>query len=103
MEKRRSSGDPMNASQWARVKETFHAALDRGQDERADFVAHACADDPALILEVERLLAAHHEAGRFLAEPPAGSLAAGSMTGQVLGRYEIGRIIGSGGMGEVYA
>ena len=25
------------------------------------------------------------------------------MTGQVLGRYEIGRIIGSGGMGEVYA
>ena len=31
--------DVMDARKWARVKEMFHAALERGQDERADFVA----------------------------------------------------------------
>jgi eukaryotic-like serine/threonine-protein kinase len=91
----------MNADQWARVKEVFHAALDRGMEERMAFVAHACDADAALRAEVERLLAAHAQAGHFFEQSPAAGHRP-SLTGQRLGHYQVGRLIGTGGMGEVY-
>src|SRR5687767_6684441 len=59
----------MNAERWARVKELFHAALDRGPVERDAFLLNACqgdADAVALRAEVSRLLAAHVAAGTFI-------------------------------------
>jgi len=86
----------------ARVKEVFHAALERAAEERSAFVIHACGGDMALRAEVERLLAAHAQAGRFIEQPPA-QRTRPSLTGRAFGRYEIGRLLGAGGMGEVYA
>src|SRR5262245_43760568 len=92
----------MTADQWVRVKEIFHTALEHAPEERMAVVARLCQGDVALRAEVERLLAAHQAAGTFIEQSPvAGNRR--SFTGQVLGRYEVGRLIGSGGMGEVYA
>jgi hypothetical protein len=101
----------MNADRWPRVKEIFHDALERAPAERSRFVAEACGGDAALQAEVERLLAAHDQAGSFIEQSPVAGTgenpkpAAGRCltTGQVRGHYEILRLIGVGGMGEVYA
>ena len=61
---------PINPEQWARVKEMFHAALERKPLERLAFVHASCADDDVVCIEVERLLAAHARSGGFI-EPPS--------------------------------
>ena len=92
-----------------RVKEVFHAAVDHGPAGRAAFLSSACGEDAALRAEVERLLSAHDQATSFI-DGRAGSNDATAtvkrgppLTGRVIGRYEIGRLLGVGGMGEVYA
>ena len=106
----------MNAQQWERAKEIFDAALTQPQAERSGFVMHACSDDPDLIAEVLELLEADAQAGSFLDTPivdlksdshrgitpvqlPFNILHAGEM---ISGRFEIGRFLGQGGMGQVY-
>ena len=89
----------MNPEQWARVKEVFNAALDQEPGQRPAFLANAASDDSAVRAEVERLLAAQRESGDFIEHSVAASL----LSGRVIGHYEIGRLLGSGGMGRVYA
>ena len=89
----------MNAEQWVRVKEVFNAALDKEPDQRHAFVAEATAGDDAVRAEVERLLEAQRESGDFIEHPAAATM----LSGRIISHYEIGRLIGSGGMGHVYA
>ena len=99
----------MNPEQWPPVKDLFHAALDVAPEDRSAFVAEACGGDAVLRAELERLLAAHAQADSFIEHSAAvagGGFPDGesmhkqrSMTGRVIGRYEIGRLIGAGGMG----
>ena len=89
----------MNSEQWARVKEVFNAALDQDPGGRRAFVADASAGDESVRAEVERLLDAQREASDFIERPAASAL----LSGRIIGHYEIGRLIGSGGMGHVYA
>ena len=93
----------MNASQWTHVKETFHRALEQDASRRAEFVVVACGGDTEVQAEIERLLAAHHGAHGFLESHPGTWANNGRLSGQRLGRYEVGRLVGVGGMGEVYA
>src|SRR5262245_29799651 len=92
----------MRSDHWERVKEVFHSALERPPADRAAFVAVAGADDADMVLEVERLLAAHDQAGTFL-EPqrPSGSSDDVSSERRI-GHYQILSALGSGGMGEVH-
>ena len=87
----------MNAQQWSRVKELFHAALEHSPAGRPAFLETACDGDAALLAEVTRLLDAHAQASQFIEQSPV------SLTGRRIGRYDVGRLIGIGGMGEVYA
>ncbi len=89
----------MNSEQWARVKEVFNAALDQEPGGRRTFVAKATADDDAVRSEVERLLDAQRESADFIEHPAAVTL----LSGRIISHYEIGRLLGSGGMGRVYA
>src|SRR5688572_18567660 len=95
----------MNADQWPRVKEIFHAAIERAPVSRAVFVIEACGGDALLRAEVERLVAAHDRAANFIEQSPVAGAHARqvSLTGRVIGRYEVGHLLGAGGMGEVYA
>jgi eukaryotic-like serine/threonine-protein kinase len=99
--------------QWARIKDVFHAALEVPPHDRDEFLNERCVSDPGLAgvrSEVERLLAAHDSAASFIELSPVAAAtgqsasrpAHPSMTGRLIGRYQIGRRIGSGGMGEVY-
>jgi len=109
----------MDAKQhWQRVAAILEAALEVTADGRAAFVREACADDAELHAEVVALLAAHAQSGRFLdgsaialigdtdavTVPVAPSSAAPRFAaGGTVGRYRIQHLIGTGGMGEVYA
>src|SRR5262245_33334135 len=101
----------MNPDQRARVKELFHQALERAPEERAAFAAKASGEDVELRAELDRLLAAHAQAGSFIEQSPySGATSAARaraarplLTNRIIGRYEVGRLIGVGGMGEVYA
>jgi serine/threonine protein kinase/Tfp pilus assembly protein PilF len=85
----------------------FAAALDREPAERAAFLDDACDGDEVLRREVESLLAndipeslvegyAVQEATRLLKKK------AGELTSVRIGRYQIIRSLGVGGMGRVY-
>jgi tetratricopeptide (TPR) repeat protein/predicted Ser/Thr protein kinase len=89
----------MTPEQWARVKEVFSAALAQDATTRAAFVADQTAGDELVRAEVERLLDADLHTAEFIEQPAAATLT----SGRVIGHYEIGRILGSGGMGLVYA
>jgi len=98
----------MTEEQWPRVKELFHAALEHPTTSRSAFLTETSGGDTTLQAEVERLLAAHAQAGAFIeASPVSGILHAipevsAGLSGRVLGHYEVRRLIGCGGMGEVY-
>src|SRR6202049_720846 len=99
----------MTPERWRRVEQLYHAALACDADDRAAFLAEACAGDETLRLEVESLLAQPASTEAFLAEP-AVALAAqlvsdpgrSMLTGHRIGGYQIQALLGAGGMGEVY-
>ena len=99
----------MTPERWKQVNVLFHAVLEQPATERAGFLARAAADDPALVREVESLLAAHASSADFL-ETPAWGVAPelmfqddDSLTGKTIGSYRVIEEIGRGGMGVVYA
>jgi serine/threonine protein kinase len=89
----------MNPEQWARVKDVFNAALEQEASARPAFVAEASGGDDSVRAEVERLLDAQRESADFIEHSAAATL----LSGRIISHYEIGRLIGSGGMGHVYA
>jgi eukaryotic-like serine/threonine-protein kinase len=103
----------MSPERWQRIEQLYNAALERTPEERVAFLAQASADDDVLRSEVEGLLAANEQSGRFLATPAleqeAKNLAAENNgapatlhVGQELSHYRILSRIGAGGMGEVF-
>jgi serine/threonine protein kinase len=98
----------MHPERWKTIEDTYHAALQRPPADRSVYLDVACANDPELRQEVESLLREAAEADRFM-EQPAGGLSLALLDlgqrwleGRELGHYEIGPLIGSGGMAEVY-
>jgi serine/threonine protein kinase len=103
----------MTPERWQHIERLYHAALEHAADERAAYLAEACAEDEALRREVEVLLAANAQASGFLTRPAIGVEARDlvaekptapldSPVGQQLNHYKILSRIGAGGMGEVY-
>lgn len=93
---------PLTPDRWRRIESLCHAALARPASEREAYLAKACGDDHTLRDEVASLVSEEDEAGSFL-ETLLGAIdSTPSLIGQRLGAYRIERLIGAGGMGEVY-
>lgn len=100
----------MTPERWQHIKEIFYSALACPVSDRASFIDSACADDEEARREVSQLIAAHQQSGEFLDLPAfelaarslAGSKSAALAAGQIISHYKIIKLLGSGGMGEVY-
>src|SRR5688572_15829282 len=97
----------MNSEQWQNVKAIFNSALELKAEERDEYLTAACDGDESLRRRVQDLLDAYQS--DFLEHSGSGEngSAADEQTqvlrpGQTLGRYEVSRLLGAGGMGEVY-
>jgi WD40 repeat protein/serine/threonine protein kinase len=97
---------------YERASELFNQAVDMELSQRKTFLAAACAGDPLLLEAAENLLSNHEKEeqhslveefslGEELLEP-FGHEPPDPMLGRRVGRYEIRRRIGAGGMGVVY-
>jgi serine/threonine protein kinase len=104
---------------WNRVAQMFHFARSLEPGERGAYLREAKAIDPAIVAEVESLIAEHEQIGSFLDNPaykvsPEGTNQqttvvslppddnSQGLIGRVIGHYRIERPIPGGGMGKVY-
>ena len=91
----------MDPARWRRVEEIYQAAVEREPEERAAFLAVACAGDEDLRREVESLLA-QPSTDEMLDRPAWAPEATRLTAGQQVSHYQIQEKLGEGGMGAVY-
>jgi serine/threonine protein kinase len=94
------SSSGMSPERYERVMALFHAAGERAGENRAAFLAGACAGDDALRREVEELLAAAEKTQGLLDEGLAELES--TVTSAQFGPYRMEEKIGEGGMGMVF-
>ena len=96
------------SERFARIGNLFLQALDLRPEERGPFLDTACAGDLELRSEVESLLEHDGDSEQWMAEALQGTAQSLFETvsvkpGTRLGDYDIQKLIGAGGMGEVYS
>ena len=90
------------------ARRLFEQALDRPEAERAAFLDEACGPDARLRAEVHALLEADSRAGDFLNRAPSVEEVVDPdpgpdpLLGRDIGPWRISRLLGRGGMGNVY-
>ncbi len=103
----------MNQDRWKQIDELFDAALDLPEAEREAFLSARTNGDDELKKEVLSLLSANKESESFLNKSAmniaAKNLAAeetavsnANLINKSIGNYVIEKLLGAGGMGEVY-
>src|SRR5262245_48235755 len=101
--------DSITPDRWVQITDLLGAAIERPAAERDAFVAAAAGADDELRREVASLLVALDSAAdRFETSPTLlrdKALAPTEPTdrsGQRVGAYQVVRLVGTGGMGDVY-
>jgi serine/threonine protein kinase len=98
----------METENWPQVKEILELAIERPPGEREHFIEEKCSGDAALRNKIDSLISSYERVGDFMEDGPMGSVADMFTSddelqpGERLGRYEVVRVLGEGGMGKVY-
>lgn len=95
----------MQENHWEKIEKIFNRAAVLPVAERRAFIEDVCREDEELCREILALIEADGEADCFLDEPNFDlglQILADGRVGTRISRYVILKLIGQGGMGEVY-
>ncbi|HEX5966513.1 MAG TPA: protein kinase [Pyrinomonadaceae bacterium] len=101
----------MDPQLWKQVDALFEQALEQPPEKRKSFVAEGSKGNAIIYEEVLSLLDAQSRAVEFMEGSAMSAVARGlgrelttvaSLVGKQLGTYQIEKLLGAGGMGEVY-
>jgi predicted Ser/Thr protein kinase len=93
---------PMDAHEWARVREILYRALELDTALRPACLDAECGDDARLRAEVETLLAAAGNPASFDSPAVTSTITGTLPAGRRVAHYQVLGKIGEGGMGAVY-